>query len=115
MSCPPENTLDLKAGYINSLPLTLDDGATPTDLTGATIRLVARESSAEDPLIDIAVTDHTDPAAGESAIEIDLTEVSEEILETGVRLNAEIIVLGSDDVLVFDQFFTIQIRPQLGA
>ena len=114
MSCS-EDTLELKAGYVNRLPLTLDDGKDPIDLTGATIRLVARESAEVDPLFEIDVTDHVDAEAGESSIDIDLTAVSEEILASGLRLNAEIVVLDSTSVLVFDQFFTLQIRPLLGA
>jgi len=114
MSCSSTDTLELKAGYLNRLPLTLDDGASPINLTGATIRLVAKAADAEEALIDIEQTSHTSAAAGESSIDVDLTEVSAAILSAGVRLNAEIVVIDSTDVLVFDQFFTLQIRPQIG-
>jgi hypothetical protein len=116
MSCPSDNLLlELKAGHLNALPLVLDDGTTAIDLTGATIRLTARESAEDDPLIEEEVTAHTDAAAGESTIEIDLTAVSDEIKDGGLRLNAEILVLDSLDVLVFDKLFTIQILPSLEA
>jgi hypothetical protein len=115
MSCPSEDTLHLKAGYLNRLPLTLDDGTNPIDLTGSTIRLVARASSEDDPLFEIEVTDHLDAEAGESSVDVDLTEVSDEILATGLRLNAEIVVLDSTGVLVFAEFFTLQIQPKLDA
>jgi len=121
MSCDPSNTLELKAGYVNRLPLTLDDGTNPIDLTGATVRLVARDSAEDLPLFEIEVTDHLDAEAGESSIDIDLTaesvtvDMTDEIFDSGLRLNAEIVVLDADDVLVFDEFFTLLIRPLLGA
>jgi hypothetical protein len=109
MSCTTEDTLEIKAGHVNVLPLKLQAGSTPIDLTGATILLTAYEPGAEEPLISEEVTVHTAAEAGESSIVIDLTEVSDEIRSAGARLAAEILVLDSLDRLVYDRLFTIQI------
>jgi hypothetical protein len=114
MSCKAD-ALTIKAGFVNHVPLTLDDGTTPINLTGSTItfRAILPDAEAEDYLIDIEVTSHEDAANGESIVEIDLTEVSATIMTNGARLAAEITVIDVADVLVYDAMFALQIDPQL--
>ena len=111
----PADALTLKAGFVNHVPLTLDDGTTPINLTGSTITFRAKEADAEAGvyLIDVEITSHEDAVNGESIAEIDLTAVSATILANGVRLAAEITVIDSTDVLVYDATFTIAIVGQL--
>lgn len=115
MSCDPNNILELKAGHINRRVFILDDGKDPIDLTGATISFVARESAADDPIIEIEQTAHSDAEAGESTIDINLSAMSAEIIARGARLNAEVLVHDAADVLVYDEMFTVLITPFLGA
>ena len=113
--CTSTDALSVKAGFVNHVPLTLDDGTNPINLTGCTITLRAKEAAAEAGvyLIDLEITSHEDAVNGESIAEIDLTEVSDTILTNGVRLAAEITVIDSTDVLVYDAMFALQIDPQL--
>lgn len=115
MSCSTTDAHHVKAGFVNHIGLLLDDGTNPINLTGCTITLRAKEAAAEAGvyLIDVEITDHEDAVNGESMAEIDLTEVSAEILAAGARLNAEITVIDSTDVLVYDAMFVLQIDPQL--
>lgn len=116
MSCSSStDALSVKAGFVNHVPLTLDDGTNPIDLTGCTITLRAKEAAAEAGvyLIDVEITLHEDAVNGESIAVIDLTAVAAEILAAGARLNAEITVVDSTDVLVYDAIFTLQITAQL--
>ncbi len=116
MSClSSTDALSVKAGFVNHVPLTLDDGTNPINLTGCTITLRGKEAAAEAGvyLIDVEITSHEDAVNGESIAEIDLTAVSAEILAAGARLNAEITVVDSTDVLVYDAIFTLQITAQL--
>lgn len=114
MSCSTD-ALTIKAGFVNHVPLTLDDGTSPINLTGSTITLRAKEADAEAGvyLIDLEITVHEDAVNGESIAEIDLTAVSATILADGARLAAEITVVDSTDVLVYDATFILQINGQL--
>jgi hypothetical protein len=113
MSCTTEDALSVKAGFVNLVPLKLDDGTNPINLTGCAITLRAKVSGEEDYLFDLEITDHEDAAAGESIAEIDLTDVSAEILAGGARLDAEITVIDAAEALVYDALFTLQIDRQL--
>lgn len=114
MSCTTDTPLEVTAGFVNTIPMTLDDGTDPVNLTGATIYFTGKRSLAdadEDAVFALAITSHTSPTTGESEAEIDLTAADDTVLAAGERIIGQVLVIDSGDVLIYDAKFPIQINP----
>lgn len=116
MSCStPSATLTLTAGQISAVPLTFrQPGGEPLDLTGATVRLVAKASLSdedEDAILDLSQDTHIDAAEGETTLPVDLSGLPAAYFSSGGKLSASLWVIDSQAQRIPYGALTVDILP----
>jgi alkyl sulfatase BDS1-like metallo-beta-lactamase superfamily hydrolase len=116
MSCAPTSPeLTLTAGQVSALPLTFKNpDGTPLDLTGSTVTLTVKKSLSDadaDAVIALSTSAHTDAAAGETSLDIDLSEAPAKWFAQGERLTGSIWVEDDADQHIPYGLLTVRIVP----
>lgn len=115
MTCASSAVLCLTAGQISAVPLafTQPDGS-PLDLTGATVRLVAKASLSDEDsaaILDLSQDTHADAAGGETTLDVDLSDLAEIWFVSGGRLSASLWVIDTLAQRIPYGSLTIEIEP----
>jgi hypothetical protein len=105
--------LTLTAGQISAVPLVFTQpNGTPLNLTGSTVALVARTSfAAEEAVLDLTQDTHSNAAAGETTLEVDLSGLEESYFKEGGRLTGSLWVLDAQGQRIPYGNLTIEIEP----
>jgi hypothetical protein len=116
MSCAPTlPELTLTAGQISALPLVFKNpNGSPLDLTGAIVSLTAKKSLSdadEAAWIALETSTHTDASAGETSLEVDLSEVPAEWYAQGERLTGSLWVDDAAGQHIPYGLLTVRILP----
>jgi hypothetical protein len=87
-------TLRLTAGQISAIELEFRDPAgVAVDLAGTTARLMAKRSLSDpdaEAVLDLSQADHTEAAAGRTALPVDLSGLPADAYAAGLRLTGSL-------------------------
>lgn len=108
-------TLPLYAGEKRRVAMTLKRDGAPVDLTGVTLFIIGKRSLNDDDsdavLPKQAITTHTEPEAGKTAFDVDLTELDATFFSRGGLLFSCVTIKDADGNVETFGTFKIEIRP----
>lgn len=117
MSTPQQSdVIEFTAGQIadESFSFLQSDGVTAVNLTGSTVHLVIKRLMSDldaDALVDAEQATHTDAAAGETTVSVDLSALDEKYAASGLKAFGIIWLVTSGGQRIPYGPFDVRIKP----